>query len=83
MIFEGIAKMHFIVGLGMFVFIGLLVVSDDVTTRALLLLPIVIMFMLSKVLHAIDQANQVEDIMYRYKKRFAVVDSVPKDDTFQ
>ncbi|VVC04574.1 Uncharacterised protein [Candidatus Bilamarchaeum dharawalense] len=69
MIFRAIAKLHFIIGLGMFLFIGLMVVSDSMTARALLLLPIVLTFMASKILHSIDQANEVENMMYRYRKR--------------
>src|SRR5512143_3655810 len=43
-IFEGIAKLHFIVGLGMFLFIALMVVEDSLMMRALLLVPIVLLF---------------------------------------
>ena len=68
MILRAIAKLHFVVGLGMFLFIGLMVVSESVTARAMLLLPIVLLFTLSKVLHTIDQANEVEGMMSRYKK---------------
>ncbi|MFH1520117.1 MAG: hypothetical protein ABID61_00580 [Candidatus Micrarchaeota archaeon] len=75
MIFRAISKLHFIVGLGMFLFVGLMVVSDDVNARALLLLPIVISFMAAKILHTIDQANEVEGMMWRYRKR---IDSVPQ-----
>jgi hypothetical protein len=64
-----ISKMHFIVGLGMFLFVGLMVVEDSLTARALLLLPVVLLFMASKVLFAIDQANSVDDMMRRYRER--------------
>jgi hypothetical protein len=77
MIIAVIAKMHFIIGLTMFLFVALMVVTDDVTVRALLLLPIVITFMIGKVLHAIDQANEVEMMMFRYKKR--VVEQLPSE----
>ncbi|MFH1785539.1 MAG: hypothetical protein ABH842_03850 [Candidatus Micrarchaeota archaeon] len=80
MILRAIAKLHFIVGLGMFLFVGLMVVSDDVDARALLLLPIVIMFMAAKILHTIDQANELEDMMYRYKKRIS--DPLPTEASF-
>jgi hypothetical protein len=68
-IFEGIAKLHFIVGLAMFLFIALMVVEDDLMMRALLLAPIVLLFWGSKVLFAIDQANMAADMMRRYKSR--------------
>ena len=68
-LFEGIAKLHFIVGLGMFLFIALMVVADDIMARALLLVPIVLLFWGSKVLFAIDQANMAADMMRRYKPR--------------
>ncbi len=68
-IFEGVAKLHFIVGLGMFLFIALMVVEDSLMMRALLLVPIVLLFWGSKVLFAIDQANMAADMMRRYKPR--------------
>lgn len=80
MIFRAIAKLHFIVGLGMFLFVGLMVVSDDVTARALLLLPVVLSFMAAKILHTIDQANEVEDMMWRYRKR---IDSLPQPEKIE
>ncbi|MEW6035559.1 MAG: hypothetical protein AB1529_03020 [Candidatus Micrarchaeota archaeon] len=66
-----ISKMHFIVGLGMFLFVALMVVEDSLTARALLLLPVVLLFMASKVLFAIDQANSVDDMMRRYRDRYS------------
>lgn len=68
-IFEGIARLHFIVGLGMFLFIALMVVEDSLMMRALLLVPIVLLFWGSKVLFAIDQANMAADMMRRYRPK--------------
>ncbi len=68
-IFEGVAKLHFIIGLGMFLFIALMVVEDSLMMRALLLVPVVLLFWGSKVLFAIDQANMAADMMRRYRPK--------------
>jgi hypothetical protein len=68
-IFEGAAKLHFVIGLGMFLFIALMVVEDDIMKRALLLVPIVLLFWGSKVLFALDQANMTADMMRRYRPK--------------
>ncbi len=63
-----VMKMHFIVGLLMFVFIALMVVENDITVRALLLVPVVICYSLSKILFSMDQAAMVEDMVSRKKR---------------
>ncbi len=68
-IFEGIAKLHHHVGLLMFLFIAMMVVSQSLEERALLLVPIVLLYWGSKVLFAIDQSNMAADIMRRYKPK--------------
>ncbi|MBI5227194.1 hypothetical protein HY988_01280 [Candidatus Micrarchaeota archaeon] len=63
-----ITKMHFIVALAMFFFIALMVINDDLTQRALLLVPVVICYLISKILFAMDQADMTKNMMERYKK---------------
>jgi hypothetical protein len=63
-----IPKFHTIAGLAMFFFVAVMVIENDVAARTMLLLPIVVCFMLSKVLFAMDQANMVKDIVERQKK---------------
>lgn len=63
-----IPKLHTIAGLAMFLFIAMIVVENDTWARAMLLLPVVICYMLSKVLFSMDQANMVKDIVARQKK---------------
>jgi hypothetical protein len=63
-----VPKLHFIAALGMFLFIAFMVVENDQTARVFLLVPIVICYMVSKVLFAMDQANMVQDIVERQKK---------------
>lgn len=64
-------KFHFIFALLMFFFIALLVVSPSITVRALLLLPIVLCYGASHVLFACDQAEMLEGMMERYKRRIS------------
>jgi Sec-independent protein secretion pathway component TatC len=64
-----VTKLHFIAGLVMFLFIAFIVVENDMAKRALLLLPVVIFYSLSKVLFSMDQAEMVKDILERQKKR--------------
>jgi len=59
----------FIVSLAMFVFIALMVVSNDITLRALLLVPVVLLFTVSKLLYTMDQSKRVDDVIERYKKK--------------
>jgi hypothetical protein len=63
-----IPKLHTAAGLAMFLFVAMMVVEKDINIRALLLLPIVVCYMLSKVLFSMDQANMVKDIVERQKK---------------
>jgi hypothetical protein len=64
----GISKLHFIVGLGMFLFVALMVVEESVAARALLTLPVILLYMASKILFAIDQADMAGDIIRRNRK---------------
>ena len=72
-----ITKMHFIVALVMFFFIALMVVTNDMAQRALLLLPIAICYLISKILFSMDQAEMTGQMMERYKETL----SKPKDKT--
>ena len=65
MLIQFIPKFHFLAALAMFAFIAMMVVENDVAKRALLLVPIVICFTLSRILFSMDQANMVEDIVAR------------------
>ncbi|MCI0504385.1 hypothetical protein L0Y65_06810 [Candidatus Micrarchaeota archaeon] len=62
-------KFHFIFALLMFFFVALIVVSPSVTVRALLLLPVVLAYGASHVLFACDQAEMVDGMMARYRRR--------------
>jgi hypothetical protein len=42
-------------------------VEKDISIRALLLLPVVVCYMLTKVLYSMDQANMVKDILEKRK----------------
>lgn len=64
-------KFHFIFALGMFLFIALAVMSESKTTRALLLLPIVLSYGIAHILYAADQAEMVKGMMKNYKRRVA------------
>jgi Sec-independent protein secretion pathway component TatC len=66
---EMLSKLHFVAALGMFLFIALIVVSDDISTRVLLLLPVVLLYSLSKIMYAIDQKTSTDRIVKHYKKR--------------
>lgn len=66
---EYLSKLHFLFSLAMFFFIAIMVVSDDLTTRALLLLPVVLLFSLSKIMYSIDQKTSTDAIIKKYKKR--------------
>jgi len=63
-----IFKLHFLVGLAMFLFVAMIAVESDRTVRILLLLPVVLLYILSKVLQAADQAEMVGEMMEHYKK---------------
>ncbi|MEW6722285.1 MAG: hypothetical protein AB1324_03420 [Candidatus Micrarchaeota archaeon] len=62
-----LGKLHFLTGLAMFVFIGLMVVEGSMMNRALLLTPVVLLFFASKVFYAIEQAEFVDGIIRRYR----------------
>jgi len=64
-------KYHFIFALLMFFFVALMVVSPSTTARALLLLPIVLCYSASHVLFACDQAEMLDGMMARYKRRIS------------
>ncbi len=66
-----IYKFHFLFGLGMFLFIALMVVSPSQTARALLLLPAVLCYGISHIFFAADQAEMVREMMERYKRRLS------------
>ena len=63
-----LGKLNIIAALAMFFFIALMVVENDMAARAFLLIPVVILYFLSKILFSIDQANMVQDILERQKK---------------
>jgi hypothetical protein len=48
-----------------------MVVENDLTKRALLLLPVVLFFTASKVLYAIDAANTTGEILEKNRKRMS------------
>jgi len=58
---------HFLATLAMFLFIALMVIENDQTARALLLLPVVASWFASKLLFSMDQAEKVKDIIQRNK----------------
>jgi Sec-independent protein secretion pathway component TatC len=66
---EALSKLHFVAALGMFLFIALMVVSDDLHTRAFLLIPVVLLYGLSKIMYAIDQKTSTDRIVKHYKKK--------------
>jgi hypothetical protein len=64
-------KFHFIFALMMFFFVALIVVAESMTARALLLLPVVLCYGASHVLFACDQAEMLDGMMARYKRRIS------------
>ena len=62
-------KLHFVFTLLMFLFVALIVLSQSMAARAILLLPLVLSFGASHILFACDQAEMLDGMMERYKKR--------------
>jgi hypothetical protein len=62
-----VLKGHFLATLAMFLFIGLMVVENDMAKRGLLLLPVIVCFYAAKLLFTLEQAERVDDIIARYK----------------
>jgi len=63
-------RADFIVGLVMFAFLALMVASNDFTVRGLLLVPVVLLYTISKLLYSIDQNKRCDEAMAEYKKKF-------------
>jgi hypothetical protein len=66
---EWFSKLHFLATLAMFFFIVMMVVQDEMAIRALLLIPVVLLFFLTKVMYSIDQQVSTEKIIRHYRKR--------------
>jgi hypothetical protein len=66
---ERFSKLHFGASLAMFFFIAMMVVEDEMAVRALLLVPVVLLFMLTKVMYSIDQQVSTEKIVKHYKNK--------------
>jgi hypothetical protein len=64
-------KFHFVFALLMFFFVALMVLAPTMTERALLLLPVVLSYGASHILFACDQAEMLEGMMERYKRRIS------------
>jgi len=64
-----VLKLHFIAGLAMFLFVALMVVENDMTKRALLLLPVVLFYALSRILQAMDQSAMTQEMLERCKEK--------------
>jgi hypothetical protein len=64
-------KFHFVFTLLMFFFVALIVLAPTMTERALLLLPVVLSYGASHILFACDQAEMLEGMMERYKRRIS------------
>ncbi len=62
-----IPKLHFVFGLAMFLFVAMMVVEEDLSRRALLLLPIVILDIISKILFSMDQIGRLDGVLDVYK----------------
>ncbi len=65
---EWFSKFHFIATLAMFFFIAMMVVEEEMAVRALLLVPVVLLYFLSKVMYSLDQISG-EGISERHKKK--------------
>ena len=66
---EWLSKLHFLASLAMFFFIVLMVVNDDIGIRAILLVPVVFFYALSKVMYSIDQKVSTDEIIKKYKNK--------------
>jgi len=60
-------KLHFIAGLAMLFFVVLMVLEDDQTVRALLLVPVAVLYTASRILLSADNAATTSEIIERYK----------------
>jgi Sec-independent protein secretion pathway component TatC len=58
---------QFLAALVMFLSIALMVMQNDITTRALLLVPVVLFYYLSKILFAREQQERVDRIIEKVK----------------
>ncbi|MBD3210460.1 hypothetical protein GF318_03705 [Candidatus Micrarchaeota archaeon] len=65
---EWFSRLHFLAALAMFFFIALMVLEEDRFIRALMLLPVVLFYTLSKVMYSIDQKASTDRIVEKYKK---------------
>jgi hypothetical protein len=66
---EWFSKLHFLATLAMFFFIAMMVVEDEMAVRALLLIPVVLVFVLQKIMYSIDQQVSTEKIVKEYRRR--------------
>lgn len=74
-----ITKMHFVFGLVMFLFIAMMVIEDDMARRAMLLLPIIIFDIITKMLYSMDQIDRMDDLVEKYKGGEITFDSTKSD----
>jgi len=74
-----ITKMHFVFGLVMFLFIAMMVIEDDMARRAMLLLPIIIFDIITKMLYSMDQIDRMDDILEKYKGGEITFDSTKSE----
>jgi hypothetical protein len=66
---EWFSKLHLLATLAMFFFIAMMVVEGEMRIRALLLIPVVLLFMLTKVMYSIDQKVSTDKIVKHYKDK--------------
>ncbi|MBI5046831.1 hypothetical protein HZC07_03810 [Candidatus Micrarchaeota archaeon] len=64
---EFIKKSHFIVGLGMFLFIILMVFEGNFSNRVTLLVPTFLFYLLSKFLATLDQADNMRKALKKHR----------------
>ncbi len=62
-------KAQFLAALAMFFSIALMVIQNDIAIRALLLLPVVFFYYLSKILFVKEQTERVDRIIEKVKAR--------------
>jgi len=65
---RSLPKLNGVAGFVMLVFVALMVLEPDMMRRAVLLVPIVIFYVLSRVLMAMDQTNIAQEILRRERK---------------
>jgi hypothetical protein len=66
-VFSGIAHLHFLLGVLMLFLVVMMVFEESAKARALLTIPIVLLFYISKILFGVTQQDAFDSFLRRYK----------------